>query len=381
MTRAPATVPAPEAGARPGPPATGPAPAAPAGLPAAGAPGGRLDLRMFWYVAARSRELGRGQVLGRRILDEPLALFRDGRGRPVALDDRCAHRAAPLSAGRPEGGRLRCGYHGWLYDEAGRAVEVPSLGPGARLPGRCAVPAHAAAEQDGYVYVRLAEEGAAALPPPRVPHLGEPGWGHVRLVNRFPADVTSCVENFVDIPHTAFVHAGLFRSRRGERLLARVVRAGGAVTVTYRNERRNLGLFAAFLNRAGREIAHTDRFLMPNLTSVEYAFGPARRFVITSQAVPVTAGETLVYTDLAYRYGPWTRLAGPVVRRLAQRIIDQDVRILGRQAAVLARGGAPFVPTPADVIHAGIESIRRELERGRDPRLLPARTEEIAFWV
>ncbi|MBI5201381.1 MAG: hypothetical protein HY925_07330 [Elusimicrobia bacterium] len=48
-------------------------------------------------------------------------------------------------------------------------------------------------------------------------------------------------------------------------------------------------------------------------------------------------------------------------------------------------GGAPprqeFTHTPADIIHVFIESIHRELELGRDPRLLPDRSQEIEFWV
>ena len=110
---------------------------------------------------------------------------------------------------------------------------------------------------------------------------------------------------------------------------------------------------------------------MPNVTCVEYGFGRGRHLVITSQCVPVTADETLVYTDLAFRYGAWSRLATPVVRWLAQRIIDQDVSILGRQMDGIRRYGPEFTNTPADLIHVFIESIRRELAEGRDPRRLP----------
>ena len=340
-----------------------------------------LDVRMFWYVLADVRELGRSTVIARTVLDEPIAVFRDDGGRAVALRDRCLHRNAPLSAGRVTGGRLRCGYHGWLYDGDGRVVEVPSLGPGApRTPcGRA--PAYPVCEQDGYVYARLADVRAGEARPFPIPHLGERGWGHVRLVNRFPSTVTNCVENFVDVPHTAFVHAGLFRSRRGERLRARVVRAHGTVRVTYQNERRNLGAFAWFSNPAGREISHTDTFFMPNVTCVEYGFGDDRRFVITSQSVPVSHDETIVYTDLTFRYGAWTRPAAPVVRWLAQRVIDQDVRILGRQRAAIRRSGERFTHTPVDIIHVWIESIRGELAAGRDPRRLPERSADVEFWV
>ena len=42
------------------------------------------------------------------------------------MEDRCVHRAYPLSAGRLEGDRVVCGYHGFTYDPDGRCVEVPS---------------------------------------------------------------------------------------------------------------------------------------------------------------------------------------------------------------------------------------------------------------
>lgn len=343
--------------------------------------GSRLDLRMFWYVAADARDLAPGVVLGRQLAGERLALFRAAAGRAVALQDRCLHRSAPLSRGRVAEGRLRCLYHGWVYDGAGRVVEVPSLhGDPGRIGCRVAR-RYAVAEQDGYVYVRLSDERADEFAPFPIPHLAAPGWRHVRLVNRFESTVTNCAENFVDIPHTAFVHPWIFRSQRDEPLQARVERRDGTVTVTYRNERANLGIFSWFLNPAGREIEHADRFHMPNVTCVEYGFGPRRRFVITSQAVPVSAEETLVYTDLTFDYGMWGRLARPVVRRLAQRLIDQDVEILGHQMAVIRRYGEAFTHTPADLIHVFIEQIRTTLEGGRDPRRLPERVAEIEFWV
>ena len=56
-------------------------------------------LRNTWYVAGWDEELGGDKLLSRRILDEPLVHFRDGRGVPQALTDRCPHRFAPLSLG------------------------------------------------------------------------------------------------------------------------------------------------------------------------------------------------------------------------------------------------------------------------------------------
>ena len=56
-------------------------------------------LRNAWYCAAWSDDLGDGGVLGRTILKEPVVVYRQGNGEVVALEDRCAHRFAPLEHG------------------------------------------------------------------------------------------------------------------------------------------------------------------------------------------------------------------------------------------------------------------------------------------
>jgi phenylpropionate dioxygenase-like ring-hydroxylating dioxygenase large terminal subunit len=45
---------------------------------------------------------------------------------PVAFADRCPHRLVPLSAATLADGRLRCAYHGWQFDGSGACVDLPS---------------------------------------------------------------------------------------------------------------------------------------------------------------------------------------------------------------------------------------------------------------
>ena len=59
------------------------------------------------------------------ILDQPVVLFRKEDGRIAALQDRCAHRAAPLSSGVVLGDEIQCGYHGFRYDSSGRCTWIP----------------------------------------------------------------------------------------------------------------------------------------------------------------------------------------------------------------------------------------------------------------
>jgi len=67
-------------------------------------------LDSFWYIACRADELASKKPIGVTILQQPLVLFRAADGSVAALEDRCAHRHAPLSQGRIGDSQLECPY-------------------------------------------------------------------------------------------------------------------------------------------------------------------------------------------------------------------------------------------------------------------------------
>lgn len=340
-----------------------------------------MDVRDFWYIAAQSSQLGRKKPLPAKILDEWIVLFRDGRGCAVAMQDRCLHRSARLSAGKVRGGRVECPYHGWTYNGDGEVVKIPSEGPGKpRIGAKCAT-LFKTREQDGYIYVCLSKEEDLASHPFRIAHYGEPGWHTIRVIHRFSNTVTNCAENFVDIPHTVSVHPGIFRTKRNQKIVATIERRDGNVLVNYENETTNLGVFSWFLNPTRQKIVHTDAFYMPNITKVSYDMGSNRRFIITSQSVPESEYETRVYTDLTYNYGIWNKLAIPFVWLQAKIIIWQDIVILKNQMETIRKYGDKFHNSPADLIHTMIESVRNAILEGKDPRELSHKIKTVEFWV
>lgn len=333
----------------------------------------------FWYIVAESHELEKNQVISRTLMGEWLAVFRGSDGKVSALQDKCLHRTAQISRGKVTDGKLQCPYHGWTYNQGGEVVNIPSMGPEHKKGSKCAKTYHVM-EQENYIYVKLSSDHPE-VKPFAMPSHGAEGYTTIRLQNLFKNNVTNCAENFVDIPHTTFVHPKIFRDAKHEKFGALIQREDGRVKVTYKNETKNFGWFSWFLNPSGEEIGHTDEFFAPNITSVHYRFGGKNHFIITSQSIPVNENETLVYTDLTYNYGIWTKISRPLVRWQAQTIIDQDVVILDNQMKTIKKYGAHFQNSPADIIHTWIESIQAEIEEGRDPRLLPKKETEIDFWV
>jgi phenylpropionate dioxygenase-like ring-hydroxylating dioxygenase large terminal subunit len=260
-----------------------------------------MSLQDYWYIACENREL-KEKPLARTLFDQHLALYRDDAGKPAALLDRCAHRNMALSLGKVVGGCLECPYHGWRYVAAGHCEAVPSLGPGATIPSSIRIPSFRCVEQDGYVWVHCSDKEPTALPF-SFPHATDPEWTTFRMKTRFAASVESCLENFLDCPHTVFVHKGWFRNPDARSLTALVRRLPDSVEVEFKNEPTSDSVIARLLYPNGQPLKHTDRFLMPNLSRVDYDFGPKHHFIITSQCTPISEIETEVYNgdDLPLR--------------------------------------------------------------------------------
>src|SRR5262245_7557714 len=87
-------------------------------------PEAKMFLRNGWYSAIWSANL-KGKPVARTFLNEKVVMFRTASGKAAALEDRCCHRAAPLSRGEIRGEHLACGYHGLQFDVTGRCVAVP----------------------------------------------------------------------------------------------------------------------------------------------------------------------------------------------------------------------------------------------------------------
>lgn len=156
-----------------------------------------------WYPIARSRELKAGALLARRFAGDPIVLVRSADGVLFALEDRCAHRQVPLSQGVVKGCTLRCGYHGWAYDAAGKCVDVPYLGR-ERLPnGVRGYPVH---EVDGVIFVFPGDPALAeARRPLKLGAKADRGYKTRELNREVAAHYSFMHENLFDMNHQ-FLH-------------------------------------------------------------------------------------------------------------------------------------------------------------------------------
>jgi phenylpropionate dioxygenase-like ring-hydroxylating dioxygenase large terminal subunit len=316
----------------------------------------------WWYVACLSGEL-RHRPLARTVLGTPLSLHRDGSGRPVALLDRCPHRNVPLSLGRVREGLLECRYHGWRFDREGACLAVPGLCADADRAAR-RVTAFPTAEHDGFVWV-FPDAGPPAGGPFRFPCVDERGYVTVRRSLRVTATLHAALENTLDVPHTAFLHGGLFRGGRPPVDIEVVVRHGdGRVEAEYLGEPRPPGIAGRVLAPEGGVVTHFDRFVLPSIAQVEYRLG-RHHLLVTSAFTPVSDFDTRLHAAVTFRGALPPALVRAVVTPIANRIFAQDAMILRSQADNIRRfGGERFASTELDVLGTHVLKMLRRAERG-----------------
>src|SRR4051812_2537801 len=171
--------------------------------------------RNCWYAAAYDVELKR-ELLGRRIGDHSLVMYRREDGQPVALENACWHRLMPLSEGKIEGDNVACGYHGLVYNPEGRCVFMPSqktINPAAR------VRRYPVVEKHRFVWVWTGDPALAD--PDLIPDLhwnDDPGWAGDGKLIHLECGYKLIVDNLMDLTHETFVHGASI----GQRSIAEV---------------------------------------------------------------------------------------------------------------------------------------------------------------
>lgn len=158
-----------------------------------------------WYMAGWADELVPGRLLARTFLDEPVVMFLDAQGHPVALQDRCPHRIVPLSKGVLVDGALQCGYHGLRFDAAGRCVANPH-GP---VPSKAGVRAYPLVERHGVLWVWMGDAQRADLtviPDLSVLH-GAPESACSRGAMPTACHYQLIIDNVADLSHVEYLHS------------------------------------------------------------------------------------------------------------------------------------------------------------------------------
>lgn len=163
-------------------------------------------LRNRWYGICPSNFVkDRPIPLKRWGLD--LTAWRDSDGTIHLLEDRCPHRAAPLSIARYDGHHITCLYHGLQIDGDGVVVAVPGVANSA-MEGKCLVRTFPTEEHNGSIFAWYGDPLNLTPPPLELPErLVSDEYEAILCYTEWRAPYRYMIDNNMDPMHGTFLHA------------------------------------------------------------------------------------------------------------------------------------------------------------------------------
>ncbi len=275
-------------------------------------------LRRFWHPVYRSADLVPGRPVRLEVLSEHFTLYRGESGEAFLLVDRCPHRQTSLAHGWVEGDRIRCFYHGWVFDGAGQCVEQPA--EKASFAAKVKVCSYPLKDYMGLIFAYL---GEGAPPPfPRYPEIEEAQADIAVNRHVVPCNYFQRVENDLDETHVHFVHRVSTKSYGLDEIPEIVV---AETEYGIRREGRRVG--------GGVNISRTAHIVWPNINLVDLPPSPEHPYwtVQVAWRVPqddessVTHSLRLMKPDAARPNGPRKiipgREADPPALQLSEDIL------------------------------------------------------------
>ncbi|MBX2880899.1 MAG: aromatic ring-hydroxylating dioxygenase subunit alpha [Granulosicoccus sp.] len=165
--------------------------------------------RNMWWVAALCEEITT-KPLTRWLLELTIVLYRTEDGTPVALDDRCPHRWAPLSQGRVEGDQIICPYHGMKFGTDGVCTHIPTQD---NIPRTACVNSYPLRESGAFVWIWMGDSAEIDNhePPVDMSYTANPDWSVIHGYYEVEANWILIRENVLDLTHIAHLHSDTFK--------------------------------------------------------------------------------------------------------------------------------------------------------------------------
>jgi 5,5'-dehydrodivanillate O-demethylase len=364
-----------------------------------GTPAGALQ-RRYWHVVAAVDEMSERWTKRVRLLGEDLVLFRDRRGTFGLIAEQCPHRRASLAYGIPQADGIRCPYHGWKFDAAGRCLEQPNEPPEGNFKDKVTTAAYPVEVLGGLVWAYL-----GPLPAPLLPRWD--GFVGDRMIRVCAWHHVSCnwlqiMENSVDPIHTQWLHGELLQFLE-EKSGRKIPIAKKQLKIAF--DEFEYGIYKRRLLEGQSEDADDWKVghpvIFPNLLATGSGGGHMWKMLSYQIRVPTDDEHTMHYWYVAFEAPAGVEVAPQLLERVSfyqlpvrdargEYMLDtigvQDVMAWETQGARAKRELEKLGTTDEGVImwRRLLERELKKVEAGQDPMGVirdPARNELIEFAI
>ena len=178
-----------------------------------------------WFQVAYSDDLPRAGVLPLKYFGRDLVLFRTEEGKAELLDAHCPHLGAHLGyGGKVEKDCIKCPFHAWKFDGAGKCTEVPYSDKAP--PAKARIKSWHLREVNGIIVAwhHLAGE-APSWEIPALPEVGAADWTPYECRRwKIRTHNQEMAENAVDSAHFHYVHGTVDRPKSEAHVEGHVLR-------------------------------------------------------------------------------------------------------------------------------------------------------------
>ena len=274
-----------------------------------------------WHAVASSAQLKTDAPMAVRLLEQDVVLWRNQDG-AHAWQDLCVHRGSKLSAGRICGERLACPYHGWQYDSSGRCVHIPAH-PNRPAPLRARTTVYPVKEAYDLVWISL---GRPTRDIPAFPEWDDSAYRKIAAgPYLYRANGPRVIENFLDVGHFPFVHAGYLGDAARAEIGDYEVDVFPDCLVA-----KDIPVWQPDPDGTGRaaEVRYTFHVPRPLTASFMKTSGE-NRFAMFSTVTPVAQRESQIWLIMAMNYGHDVPVEE--IREFQDVVTAQDVSVVEAQ--------------------------------------------------
>ena len=295
------------------------------------------------------------------LLGVPILLLRQGE-KIIALQDRCPHRGAPLSAGKLNGELLQCAYHGWRFNLSGKCVAIPGLTKKINLTDKN-IPVYLTQIYVDLVFVCL-EKNEQTLPVYSIPALNLNQYNYHIMHFDLQGSILNVIENTLDATHTHFVHSGLLRhDNKRQSITATLEVSETNAEIRYEGEEKQSGLISSIFE-SSRNYS-IGRFHLPLIAELEYYNQHHLTAAFTFFLSPtLSIDEHRAFLIISYRKGWFNWIKKLFLLPFFKLALRQDKAILKKQNInMMYFQDIPFKSTELDILRPHIENILNKKSR------------------
>jgi len=103
-----------------------------------------------WYIVCPSKNIPQSKAKSFVICGQKIVVFRGTDNKINALDAYCPHLGTDLAIGKVDGNLIRCFFHHWAFDGAGKCQDIPCQ---STIPQKAKLQAYTTDEKYGFIWI------------------------------------------------------------------------------------------------------------------------------------------------------------------------------------------------------------------------------------